>query len=280
MIQQADSAALRRWCEARRAEGKRIGFVPTMGALHAGHLSLVRLAAQHADALVVSIFVNPLQFGPGEDLMRYPRDLAGDGAKCAEAGVALLFSPTAEQFYPSGFQTQVEVESLARGLCGERRSGHFRGVCTVVTKLFNIVGPCVAVFGAKDYQQLAVIRRMVVDLDQPVTIVSGPIVREVDGLAMSSRNACLSAEERRQAPFLYAALQRAREVVGAGERDAAALLLVTRAALAGATLAAVDYVELRHAQTLAPLTQVLPGATLLALAVTFGRTRLIDNAVL
>jgi cytidyltransferase-like protein len=181
MIQLVDSGAVRQWCEARRAEGQRIGFVPTMGALHAGHLSLMRIAAQHADALVVSIFVNPLQFGPSEDLVRYPRDLPGDGAKCAEAGVALLYCPTAEQLYPPGFQTRVEVASLARGLCGERRPGHFSGVCTVVAKLLNVVGPCVAVFGAKDYQQLQVIRRMVVDLDQPVQIVSGPIVREADG---------------------------------------------------------------------------------------------------
>ncbi|MBK6846812.1 MAG: pantoate--beta-alanine ligase [Proteobacteria bacterium] len=280
MIQLVDSGAVRQWCEARRAEGQRIGFVPTMGALHAGHLSLMRIAAQHADALVVSIFVNPLQFGPSEDLARYPRDLPGDGAKCAEAGVALLYCPTAEQLYPPGFQTRVEVASLARGLCGERRPGHFSGVCTVVAKLLNVVGPCVAVFGAKDYQQLQVIRRMVVDLDQPVQIVSGPIVREADGVAMSSRNAHLTAAERQQAPCLHAALQQARALVAAGERDPERVLASARAAIERAPLARLDYLELRDAQTLAPLTELLPGGTLLALAVYFGATRLIDNAVL
>lgn len=280
MIQLVESAAVRQWCDARRAEGQRIGFVPTMGALHTGHLSLLRIAAQHADCVVVSIFVNPLQFGPSEDLARYPRDLAADAAKCAAAGAALLFCPAAEAFYPPGFQTRVAVDALARGLCGERRPGHFSGVCTVVAKLFNLVGPCVAVFGEKDYQQLQVIRRMVVDLDQPVQIVSGAIVREVDGLALSSRNAFLSPAERQQATCLHAALERARALVAAGERDGARVLAAAGELIGRAELGRVDYLELRDAQTLEPRATIIPGATLLALAVYFGATRLIDNTLL
>jgi len=259
-----------------RAGGDSIGLVPTMGALHEGHLSLIRAARAENDVVVVSIFVNPTQFGPNEDLKRYPRDLEGDGLLCAEAGADLIFCPSAGEMYPEPYSTWVEVEGLTGGLCGRSRPGHFRGVCTVVSKLFNICDPERAYFGEKDAQQLAVVTRMVRNLDFPVEIVPCPTVREADGLAMSSRNARLSPQERAQAPVLYRALSAAYDRVRAGERDAPALDRLIRSILAGAPLGEVDYVEIVRADDLTPVA-TLSGENLMAVAVRFGETRLIDN---
>lgn len=259
-----------------RAGGATVGLVPTMGALHEGHLSLIRAARADNDVVAVSIFVNPTQFGPREDLDRYPRDLEGDSVLCADAGADLIFCPSAEEMYPEPYSTWVEVEGLTDGLCGRSRPGHFRGVCTVVSKLLNICGPDRAYFGEKDVQQLAVVTRMVRNLDFPVEIVPCPTVRESDGLAMSSRNARLSPEERAQAPVLYRALRAACDRVRAGERDAAALERLIRSILAEAPLGEVDYVEIVDAGDLRPVT-TLSGQTVMALAVRFGDTRLIDN---
>jgi pantoate--beta-alanine ligase len=281
MQQLQDVEAVRRWCDEQRRAGRRVGFVPTMGYLHEGHLSLIRQARQHADSVVVSIFVNPTQFGPQEDLGRYPRDAEGDAAKCREAGVDLIFSPSVEAMYPAGAQTFVEVQGLSQGLCGERRPGHFRGVCTIVEKLFNVIGPCVAVFGEKDYQQLQVLRRLVADLLQPVEIVAGPLVREADGLAMSSRNAYLDADQRRAAVALHQTLCAARDrVAGAEAPLAKELLALARGRLEAVEGARIDYVELRRRESLEPLAAEAPvraGEAVLLLAVFFGATRLIDN---
>jgi pantoate--beta-alanine ligase len=265
---------------SREARGRllRVGFVPTMGYLHEGHLALVRRARELSDWIAVSIFVNPAQFGPSEDLASYPRDLARDTELCREAGVDALFVPSAEEIYPPGFQTYVTVEELSRPLCGGSRPGHFRGVATVVAKLFHIVAPAVAVFGEKDYQQLQVIRRLARDLAMDVEVVGLPTVRERDGLALSSRNAYLSAEERRRAVSLSQALSLAQELVSSGERSAAAILARVRALLEGAE-GRIDYAELRDPETLELVPEVRTSA-LLALAVGIGRTRLIDNRVL
>jgi pantoate--beta-alanine ligase len=281
MMQIEEPARLRAECDHQRQQGRRVGFVPTMGYLHEGHLSLMRRAGELADVIVVSIFVNPTQFGPSEDLARYPRDLAGDLAKCRSVGVDLLFLPEAAQIYPAGYQTFVEVERLSQGLCGVRRPGHFRGVATVVTKLLNIVGPCVAVFGEKDYQQLQVIRRVVRDLDLPVEVTSGPIVREPDGLAMSSRNAYLQPEERRAATCLYRALQEvAAQARAAGSLTSSSAVSLARGIIEAEPSARIDYVEARDAVTLEETPYVGGGSAVLALAVFFGKTRLIDNLVL
>lgn len=265
---------------ALRAAGRRIAFVPTMGALHAGHVALLEAARPRGDVLVLSIFVNPTQFGPKEDLSRYPRDLEGDLAKAQGAGVDLVFVPDAAAMYPPGWQTVVDVPELSKGLCGASRPGHFRGVATVVLKLFNLVQPHVALFGEKDYQQLQVIRRMVRDLDVPVTIVSVPIVREPDGLAMSSRNAYLSPEERQRALALSRALFGARAAYAQGERRAAALLDDARRVLDAEPGVRVDYLELRDADSLAETGPVLSAPAVLAVAAFVGTTRLIDNVVL
>jgi pantoate--beta-alanine ligase len=279
VLELTDPGKLRQTCDDVRRAGRRVGLVPTMGYLHEGHLSLVRRARELADFVVVTIFVNPTQFGPNEDLARYPRDLAADRARCLAAGVACVFAPDNEAVYPPGYQTYVEVEGVSQGLCGARRPGHFRGVATVVTKLFNMVGPCVAVFGEKDYQQLLVIRRMAADLNLPVEIVGAPIVREPDGLAMSSRNAYLDPDQRRQATCLHRALQAVRERAAAAPLEADEALGIARAIIEAEPAARIDYVELRHAETLAPLPRVETRRTLLALAVFVGQTRLIDNAV-
>ncbi|MCE5254250.1 MAG: pantoate--beta-alanine ligase [Actinomycetia bacterium] len=256
--------------------GASVGLVPTMGALHEGHLSLIRAARETNDVVVVSIFVNPTQFGPNEDLERYPRDVEGDSRKCAETGADLIFSPSVEEMYPGPHSTWVEVEGLTAGLCGRSRPGHFRGVCTVLAKLFNICRPDRAYFGEKDAQQLAVVTRMVRNLDFPVQIVPCPTVREPDGLAMSSRNARLTPEERAQAPTLYRSLRAAQERIRAGERDAAALEEIIRSVLTEAPLAEIDYVEIVRADDLSPVA-ILTGDCLMAVAVKFGGTRLIDN---
>lgn len=263
--------------EWRRA-GETVGFVPTMGFLHEGHLSLVRLAVARCDRAVISIFVNPTQFGPGEDLDRYPQDLEGDLVKAAAAGAELAYVPEVATVYPPGYQTRVTVPELAAPLCGASRPVHFGGVATMVTKLFNVVQPDVAVFGEKDYQQLQVVRRLVRDLELPVEIVGGATVREPDGVAMSSRNAYLSPEERPQAVCLVNALRQAWQRFDAGERDAEALVGVAREVISAQPAARIDYVEIRDAQTLEPVKTIADHAVL-ALAVFFGKTRLIDNTV-
>ncbi len=263
--------------EWRRAS-LRVALVPTMGALHGGHLSLVREAKRRASRVAVSIFVNPLQFGPNEDLARYPRDLEGDVAKCSAAGADAVFHPEPPELYPPGFDTSVEVARLAKGLCGERRPGHFRGVATVVTKLLVLFSPDVAVFGRKDYQQLKIVERLALDLGLPTEIVGAPIVREPDGLAMSSRNAYLSPEERRGAPCLREGLLAARRLFAAGERDVEKLREAILIPLT-ANGARMDYVELRDRDTLLP--ERTARATTIALVAAFiGRTRLIDNEIL
>jgi pantoate--beta-alanine ligase len=266
-------AEMTAWSLAARARGERIAFVPTMGALHEGHVTLLHEARKLGQRLVLSIFVNPTQFGPNEDLARYPRDLAGDLAKAAGAGTDAAYVPEARDVYPPGYQTTVEVRELARGLCGPFRPGHFAGVATVVCKLFNVVRPDVAVFGEKDYQQLAIVRRMVVDLDMGIAIVGVPTVREADGLAMSSRNAYLSPVERARALSLSRALFAARDAVAGGLRNAADIIAGARA---GLDVDRIDYVDLVDAETLQPITELARPAVL-AIAAFIGRTRLIDN---
>lgn len=270
--------AVRAASRAAKAGGRRVALVPTMGCLHEGHLVLVRRARELADVTVVSIFVNPTQFGPGEDFERYPRALERDRELLRAEGVDVLFAPTADEVYPPGFQTFVGVERLAEPLCGARRPGHFRGVATVVAKLFCAVEPDVAVFGEKDYQQLQVIRRMAADLDLPVAVEGVPTVREADGLAMSSRNAYLSAQERRSALGLFRALALAQELVAAGEERPGVLEAAARAVLEEGGLR-IDYAQVRHPETLEPMERAAPRA-LLALAAFAGTTRLIDNSVL
>ncbi len=270
---------MRAWSEAERCAGHRIALVPTMGFLHQGHLSLVRGARGRADRLVVSIFVNPSQFSPGEDFAAYPRDFERDRVLLQEAGVDVLFHPSESAVYPEGAETHVEVERLSLPLCGATRPGHFRGVATVVTKLFNIVLPHLAVFGEKDYQQLQVIRRLVRDMSMGVEIIGHPIVREDSGLAMSSRNGYLNNAERRAAVCLSRALCKAERLFRRGERSAPALLRSVRSDLSAEPLANVEYVKLCDAETLAEIDRIEQPA-LLALAVRIGRARLIDNRVL
>jgi pantoate--beta-alanine ligase len=272
-------AELQRWSDEARGLGRRIALVPTMGALHEGHLSLVRVGYRHADRVIVSIFVNPTQFGPAEDFARYPRDLARDTEMLRKVGADVVFAPPVEEIYPNGDATWVEVERLTSGLCGRSRPGHFRGVTTVVARLFNAARPHLAVFGEKDYQQLAVIRRMARDLAFGVEVVGGPIVREPDGLAMSSRNVFLSARARQQATALHAALHEARALVRGGVHDATALCEEARRRIEKEPLAEIDYVELVDAESLEPLRE-LRGPAVLALAVRFEGTRLIDNTFL
>lgn len=272
-------AAMRALAEDRRRDGLRIGVVPTMGSLHEGHQSLLRAGRARCDFLVVTIFVNPTQFAQGEDLDRYPRDERGDLEKALACGADAAYCPDVGAMYAPGYQTYVQVRELEKPLCGAARPGHFDGVASVVTKLFHATLPHVAVFGQKDYQQLAILRRMVVDLDFDIEIVGMPIVREHDGLALSSRNQYLSPEERAQATALHQGLQAARAAHAGGERDARALLAAARTPIERAPLARIDYVELRDADTLAPVGRV-DAPAVLALAVFFGATRLIDNTVL
>jgi pantoate--beta-alanine ligase len=262
-----------------RARGKIIGLVPTMGYLHEGHLSLIRLAKQRADLVIVSIFVNPTQFGPTEDLSRYPRDFVRDEGLCQSQGADMVFYPTASDMYMPDHSVYVTEESLSSGLCGISRPTHFRGVATVVAKLFNLTLPHVAVFGEKDAQQLRIIKRMVRDLNFPITIIPGPIVREADGLAMSSRNVYLSPEEREQALCLRRALDRVEELFRQGERKTSKLLLAMQEVVVKASAAKVDYIELVDDETLKPMVEVNKPC-LVAMAVYVGKTRLIDNTVL
>lgn len=263
-----------------RAQGERIGFVPTMGNLHAGHLSLIRIARQQAGTAVVSIFVNPTQFGPNEDYAAYPRTFAADRAACERAGVDLVFHPAVTEMYPEGASVSVTENALSRTLCGASRPGHFDGVCTIVAKLFHLIQPHVAVFGEKDAQQLRIIRRMVRDLRMPVEIVAGPTVREPDGLALSSRNQYLDADQRRQAACLHLALEECRRRFAAGMRDPRELAAAMRALIARHPAARPDYIEIVDNETLAPLTGPIVRPALAALAVRVGAPRLIDNTVL
>ena len=272
-------ADMRAWSEGERRQLRRIVFVPTMGSLHEGHLCLVRDAKIRGERVVVSIFVNPMQFGPSEDFAKYPRDLQRDRALLESLGADVLFHPTVAEIYPDGYQTHIEVENLSLPLCGAVRPGHFRGVATVVAKLFNIVQPHVAVFGEKDFQQLQVVRRLVRDLSMDVEIVGHPIVREADGLAMSSRNAYLTPEERRAAVCLSRALCKAEKLARRGETCAKPLLRVVAAELAREPLAQVEYAKLCDADSLQEIDRV-QGTAVLALAVRFGRARLIDNRII
>jgi pantoate--beta-alanine ligase len=266
------------WAAGLRREGRRLALVPTMGYLHEGHLSLMREGRQRADVVATSIFVNPTQFGPKEDLSRYPRDFEGDLAKCASAGVDAVFAPTEPgAMYPPGYQTYVEVTDVSQGLCGARRPGHFRGVATIVTQLLCLFRPEVALFGEKDYQQLQVIRALNRDLHLGVDVVGMPTVREPDGLAMSSRNAYLSAEERQRALSLSRGLKAAQALLREGTREAGALVGAVRRELEAAGLRE-DYVELVDAERLTPLASVAPGQPARLLVAAFsGTTRLIDN---
>jgi len=264
--------------EARRCAGKMVGLVPTMGFFHEGHLSLMRRARAEGGMVVVSLFVNPTQFGPGEDLAAYPRDFARDCALARAEGVDLMFAPEAGEMYAGDHATFVNVERLTGNLCGASRPGHFRGVATVVAKLFNACRPQRAYFGLKDYQQVRVIETMIRDLNFPVELVRCPIVREPDGVAMSSRNSYLSADERRAATILRRSLVAAGERIEQGERNGAAIALQLREAIETEPLASVDYAEVVDATSLAPLGRI-DGAALLAVAVRIGRARLIDNLV-
>ncbi len=263
-----------------RAEGRRIGFVPTMGNLHEGHLSLIRIARQRADIVVVSVFVNPTQFGPSEDFAAYPRTFEADRALCEQEGVDLLFFPSVAEMYPDGASVSLVETALSRTLCGASRPGHFDGVCTVVAKLFNLALPHLAVFGEKDAQQLRVIRRMVRDLRFPVEIVPGPTCREPDGLARSSRNQYLTPAQRPQAAVLRRALDEAERLFANGERDPALLTAAMRAVLARAPDARIDYVSIVDDETLQPLSGPILRPALVALAVWIGQPRLIDNTLL
>ena len=257
-----------------------IAFVPTMGYFHEGHLSLMREGRERGDVLVVSIFVNPTQFGPGEDFDRYPRDMERDLRMAEEVGVDVIFAPTVEEMYPEGYQTYVEVEKVTQHLCGLSRPGHFRGVTTVVTKLFNIVKPHVALFGQKDYQQLITIERMVKDLNMDVEIVGMPTVREEDGLAASSRNVYLSPEERKAALSLYRSLRRAEELFSEGVRESQRILEEVRGVLEAEPLVKIDYVHVCDPETLEDIEGPIGERALVAVAAKVGTTRLIDNTLL
>ena len=274
------ACAMQQAALALRAQGKRIGFVPTMGNLHEGHLSLVRIARRHADVVVVSLFVNPAQFGPTEDFAAYPRTFAADRALCEQEGVDLLFFPPVAEMYPPGASVSLVENSLSDTLCGASRPGHFNGVCTVVATLFNLVLPHVAVFGEKDAQQLRIIRRMVRDLRFPVEIVPGPTLREPDGLARSSRNQYLTPAQRPQAACLRRALDEAERLFAAGERDPQKIAAAMRSLIAQAPDARLDYASIVDDETLQPLAGPIVRPALAALAVWVGKPRLIDNTVL
>jgi len=272
--------AMRAWAREQVVLGNKIALVPTMGFFHEGHLSLMRMAAQHTDVVVVSLFVNPIQFGPNEDLDRYPRNFTKDCELAAGEGVEVLFAPETPDMYSAGFQTTVSVEHLSRSLCGADRPGHFNGVTTVVSKLFNIVQPDFSVFGQKDFQQLAIIRRMVHDLNMGVEILAHPIVREPDGLAMSSRNAYLDAHQRKSALSLSKGIALARSLFTEGERETAVLAEKVKEHILSYSDTAVDYISFVDCNSLEPIERA-GKETLLALAVTInGRVRLIDNGLL
>ena len=267
------------WSKKTVASGKTIGLVPTMGYFHEGHLRLMRMAVAKADKVVVSLFVNAMQFGPREDLERYPRDFDRDLELAAKEGVDVLFVPAAEEMYPPGYSTRVRVDDITATLCGRQRPGHFEGVTTVVAKLFHIVKPHMAIFGAKDFQQLAVIRKMVKDLDWDIEITGHPIVREADGLAMSSRNVYLAPEERQKALSLYRAIEHARSRVDEGLTDASRLIEEIRDILLASAGVSIDYVSIVDNESLADK-NTIDKKSVLALAVQVGDTKLIDNCFL
>ena len=262
-----------------KSSGKKIGFVPTMGALHEGHFSLIRAAKKQCGFVVVGIFVNPTQFGPGEDIDKYPRPFDADVKACKKEGVDVVFAPTAEQMYPEENLTWVDVEKLSAPLCGKSRPGHFRGVATVCCKLFNIVQPDVAFFGQKDAQQAIIIQRMVADLNVPLKIVVCPTIREIDGLAMSSRNQYLKPDARKDTALVYAALQEAEVFIAAGERKSKMLISEMEKILKISKQIKIDYISIVEAQTLGELDEV-KGKVLIALAVKIGQARLIDNIII
>lgn len=269
---------MQREADRLRSQGVRIGFVPTMGFFHEGHLSLIRKAKEISDVTVVSLFVNPTQFGAGEDFEDYPRDEDRDKQLSEENGCDILFIPSREEMYPEGYVTYIDVEKLADGLCGASRPGHFRGVTTVVTKMFNMVKPHVAVFGQKDAQQAILIRRMVEDLNEDVDIVMAPTIREPDGLALSSRNTYLSPQQRSDATVLYQSLQMARELIQTGEQHTKPIIEAITDRIGAVKSARIDYVSIVDEQTLEPA-EVIPERALVAVAVWFGRARLIDNII-
>lgn len=272
---------MQRTSEALRRAGRRIGVVPTMGYLHNGHLSLIRIAAQHADEVVVTAFVNPAQFGPSEDFSKYPRDPGRDQSLAESGGAAILFRPETSEMYPNGYQTHVEVGKIATLLEGKARPGHFRGVATVVAKLFAITMPHVAVFGQKDAQQAAVIRQMAGDLNFGIEIIVGPTVREPDGLAMSSRNVYLSAEQRAESTVLYRSLQLAEGLIAKGARDCPAILSEMQKLFKLHPSASVEYISIADPATLEELNSLKPGSSaLVSMAVRIGAVRLIDNMVI
>lgn len=271
---------IREAAKAEREMGKSIGFVPTMGYFHQGHLSLMKAARRECDTVVISIFVNPTQFGPTEDFASYPRDVERDKKMAEAVGVDYAFIPSVEEIYPDGYSTYVDIEgSLTKGLCAADRPGHFRGCATVVAKLFNIVQPDKAYFGQKDVQQAIMMKRMVDDLNIPVEIVVCPIVREKDGLAMSSRNVYLSPEERKAAPVLYKALRKAEEMVGAGERKAPAIRKTMEDIIRSEPLANIEYIAICDTTNLEEVEEI-KDETLIALAAKFGKARLIDNTII
>lgn len=267
---------MQKYAKRNYKKGREIALVPTMGYFHDGHVMLIREARKLCDRLVVSIFVNPLQFGRGEDFTSYPRDMKKDLELARGNGVNVVFSPTAEELYPAGYSTFVNEEKISTRLCGAFRPGHFKGVATVVAKLFNIVRPHVAVFGQKDAQQVAIIKKMVRELDYPVQIVVIPTIREKGGLACSSRNDYLTPRERAEAAVLHAALQKAREMVRTGFRDARAIVDTVRKMIAASPLVSIEYVEAVHPDTLESVNEIR-AQTLIALAVRVGKARLIDN---
>lgn len=275
---------VKRICEVRKIINKQkkncstIGFVPTMGYLHKGHLSLVEASVKNSDFTVMSIFVNPVQFGPGEDFERYPRDFERDSKLAGEAGVDLIFVPDTEEMYPEGYMTYVTVDKITELLCGKFRPGHFKGVTTIVSKLFNIISPDRAYFGQKDAQQVAVVRKMVKDLNMNIEIVCCPIVRESDGLAVSSRNVYLNTEERRAATVLSEALFEAKKMIGNGEHSKERIFNYLDKKISSERLARIEYIEIVDAEALNHINNI-SGKVLIALAVKFGNTRLIDNVI-
>ncbi len=272
-------AEMQQRAQAARATGQRIVFVPTMGCLHQGHLSLLEAGRKQGDLLVLSIFVNPTQFGQGEDFEDYPRDLRCDSELAEVVGVDIVFAPTVAEMYPQGYATFVDVEGITKGLCGASRPGHFRGVTTVVGKLFNIIQPQLALFGNKDFQQLTVIRRMTIDLNIPVEIIGMPIFREPDGLAMSSRNVYLSAEQRQQALVLSQSIVEALRMVAAGQTDSSVIVAALENRISSKSAARIDYIKICHRLSLEEQVKVDEDSVLL-LALFFGKTRLIDNSYL
>ena len=275
----AQTREMQRRAEQLRQQGMSIAFVPTMGFLHEGHISLMREGRKRADCLVASIFVNPTQFGPKEDFDKYPRDLQRDFKLIQGAGVDICFTPSVAEIYPDGFQTFVEVERVTKNLCGSSRPGHFRGVTTVVAKLFNIVKPHVAIFGQKDYQQLITIKQMVKDLNMNIAVIGMPTVREADGLAMSSRNTYLNPKKRKEAARLYRSLVKGKELFALGERSAATILQEVKRIIEEDEAAVIDYVKICDAHTLEDIEKI-KGEAVIALAVKMGKTRLIDNIIL